>query len=112
MRFVSQEAHIKSRQALTDFGRACLILLKKYCFSFQTTKHGDKCLAATWSDKGKVHVWDLTRTLLATNDPEVMQQYTMKEEATMSPAHTFTGHQVEGFALDWSQTMPGNSFDG
>lgn len=64
-------------------------------------------MAATWSDSGKVHVWDLTRPLLATDNPMVMSSYVKNEETTLKPECTFTGHQVEGFAIDWSQTMPG-----
>ena len=63
-------------------------------------------LAATWSDRGKVHIWDLTRPLLAVNDSSVMAEYTRNEESP-SPVFTFSGHQVEGFALDWAKTTPG-----
>jgi len=74
---------------------------------FQTTQHGDKSLAASWSDKGKVHVWDLSQPLHAVNDPMVMSTYTKNEESAMQPLFTFSGHQAEGFALDWSKTMSG-----
>lgn len=72
------------------------------------TQHGDKNFAASWSDKGKVHIWDLNKPLQAVNDPMVMASYVKNEESNIKPLFTFTGHQTEGFALDWSQTMPGN----
>ena len=63
-------------------------------------------LAATWSDRGRVHIWDLTRPLMAVNDSSVMAEYTKNEESP-PPVFTFTGHQVEGFAIDWAETTPG-----
>ena len=63
-------------------------------------------LAATWSDRGKVHIWDLSRPIMAVNDLRVMSEYTKNEESP-APLFTFTGHQVEGFAVDWAATTPG-----
>ncbi|KAH3863812.1 hypothetical protein DPMN_026812 [Dreissena polymorpha] len=77
----------------------------------RVTKLNDRHIAATWSDKGKVHVWDLSRPVAALNDPTVMTSYVKNEES--APAlYTFTGHQVEGFALDWSTTSPGKLLTG
>lgn len=73
---------------------------------FQHTQYDGKSLAASWSDKGKVHIWDLTKPLQAVNDPNVMSTYTRNEESP-APLYTFSGHQVEGYAIDWSQTSPG-----
>ncbi len=74
---------------------------------FQCTKVGDKTLAASWSEQGKVHVWDLSRPLQAVNDSQVMASYTRNQESP--PAiYTFKGHQSEGFAMDWSTSKPGN----
>ena len=64
-------------------------------------------LAATWSDRGKVHIWDLSRPLQAVNDSSVMAEYTRNDESP-TPVFTFSGHQVEGFALDWATKTPGN----
>ena len=72
---------------------------------FQTTQYNGKSLAATWSDKGKVHLWDLSRPLQAVDEPRVMSAYTRNEE---SPEALFTfSHQIEGYAMDWAQTSPG-----
>ena len=66
----------------------------------------EKTLAATWADTGKVHIWDLTRPMNAVNDSNIMSAYTRNLE---SPAalFTFSGHQVEGYAMDWCPMVPG-----
>ena len=63
-------------------------------------------LAATWSELGKVHIWDLTRPLEAVDDSNVMATYTRTEESPL-PVFSFAGHQTEGYAMDWSPTVPG-----
>lgn len=82
------------------------MLLVNHNYTFQAVQLEDKVLAATWSETGKVHIWDLSRPLEAVNDSQVMSTYTRTEE---SPAavFTFAGHQVEGYALAWSPTTPG-----
>lgn len=70
------------------------------------TQAGGKTLAASWSESGKVHIWDLTRPLHAVNDSAVMTEYTRNQESP-SPVFTFGGHQVEGYAVDWCPTEPG-----
>lgn len=72
----------------------------------QATTIGEKHVAATWSEKGKVHIWDLTRPLNAVNDSNIMSTYVRNEESP-PPMFTFKGHQVEGFAIDWSPTTQG-----
>lgn len=53
-----------------------------------------------------MYLWDLKRPLNAVNDSTVMAVYTRNEESP-PPIFTFPGHQVEGFAMDWSKTTPG-----
>lgn len=72
----------------------------------RATTIGEKHVAATWSEKGKVHIWDLTRPLNAVNDSNIMSTYVRNEESP-PPMFTFKGHQVEGFAIDWSPTTQG-----
>ena len=74
--------------------------------TLQCTCIENKHLAASWSEQGKVHIWDLSRPLQAVNDSQVMAAYTRNQE---SPAalFTFSGHLTEGFAMDWSLTTPG-----
>ncbi|XP_071107489.1 glutamate-rich WD repeat-containing protein 1-like [Haliotis cracherodii] len=77
----------------------------------RSTNIGQKSIAASWSETGKVHIWDLSRPLNAVNDPGVMATYTRNQESP-PPLFTFTGHQTEGFALDWSPTITGRLLSG
>lgn len=53
--------------------------------------------AATWSETGKVHIWDI-RPLIESLD---VPGYTLPKSAS-KPAHTVNQHgRTEGFALDW-----------
>jgi len=72
---------------------------------------GERQIAATWSEQGKVYLWDLSRPLQAVNDSQVMAAYTREQE---SPAaiFKFAGHQTEGFAMDWSPLSQGNLLTG
>jgi len=72
---------------------------------------GDKQIAASWSEQGGVFVWDLSRPLQAVNDSQIMATYTRNQE-TPSALYKFTGHQSEGFAMDWSSTVQGNLLTG
>lgn len=62
-------------------------------------------MAASWSELGRVHIWNLTEPLLAVDDKEAMVRY--KSGAVPVPLFTFSGHQAEGFGMDWCPTMPG-----
>ncbi|CAF0793822.1 unnamed protein product [Rotaria sordida] len=72
----------------------------------RSTVINDRKIAATWSDTGKVHIWDLSRLLHAVNDSSVMATYVRNQESP-KPLFTFNGHMNEGFAMDWSPTVPG-----
>ncbi|XP_033753509.1 glutamate-rich WD repeat-containing protein 1-like [Pecten maximus] len=72
----------------------------------RATNIGDKSIAASWSEVGKVYIWDLTRPLQAVNDSNIMAVYTRNEESP-PPVFSFSGHQTEGYALDWSPMSPG-----
>ncbi|CAF3302218.1 unnamed protein product [Rotaria socialis] len=72
----------------------------------RSTVINDRKIAATWSDAGKVHIWDLSRLIHAVNDSSVMAAYVRNQESPR-PLYTFSGHTNEGFAMDWSPTIPG-----
>lgn len=68
---------------------------------FQSTMVNNVSIAASWSELGVVHIWDLSRMLGAVNDNS--QQQVMEEV----PIFSFKGHRTEGFAVDWAPIMPG-----
>lgn len=67
-------------------------------------------LAATWSELGRVNIWNLTQQLQAVDNDQLLAKYN-KENAgsNVSPVFTFSGHQQEGFAIDWCPTFTGVS---
>lgn len=65
----------------------------------------NKKLAASWSETGNVFLWDFTKQLESLDLPGVPQHQTAADG--VKPIFSFSGHQAEGFALDWSPTIPG-----
>lgn len=70
--------------------------------SWQSTQIGNKRIAASWSERNSVHLWDLTTQLGAVENAAMMQQFLRQEQKNASPMFTFSGHLAEGFAMDWS----------
>ena len=71
--------------------------------SFQNIGIGDKTVAATWSELGKVDIWDLTGHLKTVNAESSDSQ----GKLDTPPVFSFAGHLSEGFAVDWSPVSPG-----
>ncbi|KAF2356418.1 Histone-binding protein RBBP4 N-terminal [Trinorchestia longiramus] len=61
--------------------------------------------AASWSELGEVHVWALQPLL------SELSSGTSKN-THHKPVYTYSGHSTEGFAIDWSTTMPGTLASG
>lgn len=72
----------------------------------RNTKIGGRVLTSTWSDKGKVHIYDLTTPCHAVSDQKSINTYTA-QKVDPKPIFTFGGHLTEGFALDWSPIKAG-----
>jgi ribosome assembly protein RRB1 len=62
---------------------------------------------ATWSETGKVHVWN-TQVLLDSLDAAATERIPTE----LKPVCTFAGHQEEGFAMDWSPVAAGRLLSG
>ncbi|XP_059475367.1 glutamate-rich WD repeat-containing protein 1 [Neocloeon triangulifer] len=89
----------------------CTMMPHKGCINrVRSAWLGDKVVAATWSELGQVHVWDMTGSLrkleaLGPQDPVLTERIGLKDQP--KPIYTFSGHQTEGFAMDWCQTTKG-----
>ena len=70
-------------------------------------KIGGKVYSASWSDKGKVYIFDLTTPLQAVEDQRSIKTYTA-QKIEPKPFFTFGGHLNEGYAVDWSRTRTGS----
>ncbi|KAI9293467.1 WD40 repeat-like protein [Neoconidiobolus thromboides FSU 785] len=73
----------------------------------RSTKIDNNIVAATWSDTGKVHIYDLQPHLAALDVPG----HTIPPRA-QQPIYTIESHGQEGFAMDWSTIQPGKLITG
>eukprot|EP01104_Vermistella_antarctica_P002076 TRINITY_DN1222_c4_g1_i1.p1 TRINITY_DN1222_c4_g1~~TRINITY_DN1222_c4_g1_i1.p1 ORF type:complete len:497 (-),score=107.98 TRINITY_DN1222_c4_g1_i1:119-1579(-) len=61
--------------------------------------------AATWSDSGKVHIWNMAQHMKALEGAGGAKLPT-------KPMYSFDGHDDEGYALDWSSAAEGKLLSG
>lgn len=74
----------------------------------RATQYENSTLAATWSELGHVNIWNITQQLQAVENPAMLERFNKDNiNDTIKPIYTFSGHQLEGFALDWCQTQSG-----
>ncbi|CAG9561051.1 unnamed protein product [Danaus chrysippus] len=74
----------------------------------RTTNYKNSVLAATWSELGRVDVWNITQQLQAVDEPTLLERYNLDTVSNpVKPLYSFNGHQQEGFGMDWCPTEPG-----
>lgn len=57
---------------------------------------------------GRVNIWDLSQQLQTVENDILLSKYNKENKANqIVPTFSFSGHQKEGFAMDWCSTMPG-----
>ncbi|CAG5096171.1 Similar to Grwd1: Glutamate-rich WD repeat-containing protein 1 (Mus musculus) [Cotesia congregata] len=74
------------------------------------TQFSGATFAASWSELGRVNLWNLDEQLKALESPATLSAYNKRaEKLTESPKpfFTFKGHLSEGYGLDWCSTEPG-----
>uniref|UniRef100_A0A673AVV3 Glutamate-rich WD repeat containing 1 n=1 Tax=Sphaeramia orbicularis TaxID=375764 RepID=A0A673AVV3_9TELE len=72
---------------------------------------GEQPLAAVWSEKGQVEIFDLRPQLEAVHNTAAMAAF-INQHKEATALFSFSGHMTEGFALDWSPTVPGRLISG
>lgn len=78
---------------------------------FQTANFKNSVLAASWSELGRVDIWNVTQQLQAVDDPVLLERYNLDNVTNpVKPVYSFNGHQQEGFGIDWCPTEPGVSY--
>ena len=77
--------------------------------SFNT---GSTVLAAAWSERGAITVWDLAAQLKATSDKHEMNNFIQNQQKSLKPVFAFDGFTNEGYALDWSGVKKGHFLTG
>jgi len=79
----------------------------------RATKVGKTNIAASWCERGIVYVWDISTPLHVVNDAKSLANYHKTSQSDpIKPLYSFNGHGVEGFAMDWSPTVPGQLLTG
>ncbi|KAI9093723.1 WD40-repeat-containing domain protein [Phlyctochytrium arcticum] len=69
--------------------------------------HPESHIAATWSDTGKVHIWDLSEHVRALDTPGLVPP------RNPSPLYTVQNHgKTEGYGLAWSAVRAGRLLSG
>ncbi|NP_001003509.1 glutamate-rich WD repeat-containing protein 1 [Danio rerio] len=77
----------------------------------RVTQRGEQTLAAVWSEKGQVEIFDLRLQLEAVHNSTAMSAF-IKQEKEATPLFSFAGHMSEGFTIDWSPKVPGRMVSG
>ena len=70
-----------------------------------------KLIVSTWSERGKVFLWDLSQLQSELNTSE-SSSGSSSETVKMKPLFTVSGHREEGYAMDWSRREWGNLLTG
>lgn len=81
-----------------------------FCF-YRCTKVGGTVLGASWSELGRVNIWNLQEQLNAIENPTLLAAYNKNNE-DIKPLYTFKGHLSEGFGLDWCRAELGTLASG
>ncbi|KAF7495974.1 Glutamate-rich WD repeat-containing protein 1 [Sarcoptes scabiei] len=71
----------------------------------------DKVIAASWSEHGSVHLWDITNALNSSEDYKSSKEFT-KQNVKTRPLFSFNGHRSQGYGLDWSSVEDGTLASG
>lgn len=70
--------------------------------------HQESHIVASWSDLGKVHIWDLTMLVRSIDVPGLVVP-----SKDLKPLHTIKSHgNYEGYAMDWSSRQAGRLLTG
>lgn len=74
----------------------------------RATDINNQTFAGTWSETGKVFIFNITDQLKAVEDSDLLKQYEDTSQCALAkPVHVFRGHRTEGYGIDWSPTEPG-----
>lgn len=87
----------------------CALIKHQGCVNrVRSRRIGNTTFAASWSELGRVNIWSLSRQLQAIEDAQLLKQYEREvENEPVKPIFTFSGHQQEGYAVDWNPCTEG-----
>ncbi|GBP55922.1 Glutamate-rich WD repeat-containing protein 1 [Eumeta japonica] len=74
----------------------------------RATNFKNYVFAASWSELGRVDIWNITQQLQAVDDPTVLERYNIDTVTNpIKPVFSFNGHHQEGYGICWCSTEPG-----
>lgn len=87
----------------------CALIKHAGCVNrIRATTFNQSHYVATWSEMGRVNIYNINDQLAAVDDEQSCKTYeTNKVGDGVKPDFTFSGHQKEGFAIDWCTTTRG-----
>jgi ribosome assembly protein RRB1 len=65
-------------------------------------------IVATWSDVGKVNIYNISHLLARFQASEGRGSSNTSTQGSSKPTFSYSGHGVEGYALDWSSVSKGH----
>lgn len=88
---------------------SCALIKHQGCVNrVRSRRLGNSVFAASWSELGHVNIWNLSKQLQAVDDVHLLKSYEREiSNNAIKPIFTFSGHQQEGFAVDWSPSADG-----
>lgn len=88
---------------------ACALINHVGCVNrIRATEFNNQSFAASWSETGKVFIFNITDQLKAVEDPALLKTYdATNQSSVVKPIYIFRGHRTEGFGIDWSPTEAG-----
>ncbi|SPP75808.1 glutamate-rich WD repeat-containing protein 1 [Drosophila guanche] len=96
---------VPDKEELKKPQMTCALIKHQGCVNrVRARRLGNTVYAASWSELGRVNIWNLSQPLQAVEDVQLLKQY---EQNETRPVFTFSGHQQEGFAVDWSPSAEG-----
>lgn len=60
--------------------------------SFQHSPIPNRHIVATWSERGKVHIWDISQQVISVDNPSISAEASHSKD--IKALFTFDGHQV------------------
>lgn len=88
---------------------SCALINHVGCVNrIRATEMNNQTFAGTWSETGKVFIFNITEQMKAVDDPDLLKTYENTSQSDLAkPVFVFRGHRQEGFGIDWSPTEPG-----
>ncbi|XP_053683359.1 glutamate-rich WD repeat-containing protein 1 [Sabethes cyaneus] len=88
---------------------SCALIKHTGCVNrIRSTTFNNNRYVATWSEMGRVNIYNINDQLQAVEDEHSCKTYENDKVGDgVKPDFTFSGHQKEGFAIDWCTTSRG-----